>query len=185
MNQPFVTFYTPTFRRPRQLAACLASVAVQTVATRIEQIVIPDHVGLGVGGMFERVPLYKDAVHGEYVHFLADDDELAQPDVVERLAEFAFIEGYPAVIIVRVQKGATQLPKGQGWNPPVCGEIDLGCMVVRADVWKAHAQDYGARYEGDFDMAKALHDAGHRFVFCDLFFLVGAVSRGTPEAVAV
>jgi hypothetical protein len=55
---PFLTFYTPSYRRPHGLAKCLASVQMQTIVSEIEQIVIPDHVGLGVGGMFAQVSRY-------------------------------------------------------------------------------------------------------------------------------
>jgi hypothetical protein len=46
--QPFLTLYTATYKRPQQLARCLASVAMQTLVNEIEHIVIPDHVGLGM-----------------------------------------------------------------------------------------------------------------------------------------
>jgi hypothetical protein len=182
---PFITFYTPTFRRPKALAACLSSVNQQTIAGEIEHLVIPDYVGVGIAGMYERVPTYVDAVHGRYVHLLADDDVLASPHVVAALRSFAEARNNPPVIIVRVVKhleeGALMLPlDDQG--PPVMGRIDLGCIVTRADVWKAHANDYGKVYEGDFFFAKALWDAGHQFVYTDLFFLQGAVMRGRAEA---
>ena len=68
MWQPFLTFYTPTYKRPEGLAQCLASVAAQTIADEIEQVVIPDHVGIGIDGMYRRLPTYTEAVHGMSVH---------------------------------------------------------------------------------------------------------------------
>lgn len=179
---PFLTLYTPTYRRPKGLAACLASVQAQTAVSEIEHLVIPDHVGVGIEGMYARVPDYVDAVHGEYVHLLADDDVLAGPDVVARVKAFAEDRGFPPVILVKALKGALELPFGSIW-PPVCSHIDLGCIITRADVWKRHAGDYGKVYEGDYLFAKALFDAGHRAEFLPMRFLVGAVSRGMPEVV--
>lgn len=182
--QPFLTFYTPTFRRPHALAKCLASVQSQTAVDAIEQVVIPDHVGVGVDGMYARVPFYANAVHGQYVHVLADDDVLAGPHVVAQLRERAQSEGLPPVLIVSATKGHLTLPLDDH-GPPVCGRIDLGCLVVRRDIWQRHVDDYGKCYEGDFFMAKALWDAGHRFVYArDITFLIGAVSRGAAEVAA-
>src|SRR5262245_6026283 len=137
MTQPFVTLLTPTYKRPKQLAACLASVGSQTAADRIEQIVIPDHVGIGIEGMFARVPLYREAVHGLYVSFLCDDDVLATPTVVEQLEQFASANGNPPLILVATNKGGNEWPFGEPW-PPKLGLIDLNCFIVRADIWKAH-----------------------------------------------
>lgn len=183
--QPFISFYTPTYRRPQALARCLASVGRQSLVDRIEQIVIPDHVGRGVAGMYAQVPQYVSAVHGEYVHFLADDDELVSSGVVKRL--HGFIEAQderPAVVIVRAEKGRTMLPMAP-YGAPAEGRIDLGCFVVRGDLWRDFAGRgaYGQRYEGDYDFGKALWDAGHPFNYAlHIVFVRGAVMNGAAEA---
>jgi hypothetical protein len=181
---PFLTLYTPTYRRPRQLARCLDSVREQTAVAAVEQLVIPDHLGIGVGGMFARVQAYVGAVHGRYVHVLCDDDVLASPTVVAEVQAFAEAYGHPPVILVGAEKGGRRWPAGEPW-PPRCGLIDLGCVITRTDVWKQHARDYAASYEGDYWFMRALYEAGHPAVFCNLLFSVGAVSHGVPEAVAV
>lgn len=180
---PFLTFYTPTFKRPHGLAACLASVAAQTAVAEIEQIVIPDHLGIGIDGMYAHVPRYVDAVHGRYVHLLADDDALADPHVVATVLAFAERHGNPPVILVGVQKGPLVIQR-PSW-PPAIGCIDLGNVITRADVWKAHAKDYGKRYEGDFDNIDAIYRAGHEAMFCDVLFLRGGQSHGAPEPVGI
>lgn len=177
---PFLSFYTPTYKRPQGLARCLASVAGQWCAREIEQVVIPDHVGIGIEGMYAALPSYVDAIHGQYVHVLADDDELYTPDVVTTVRQFAHDAGFPAIILVAVQKGPLTIAP-PAW-PPVEGQIDLGSMIVRADVWKAHAHDWGKRYEGDYDFAAALHRAGHEAVYCPVMFLRGGQSHGAAEA---
>lgn len=177
-----LTFYTPTYKRPMALAKCMASVQQQSAVAEVEHLIIPDYVGLGVDGMYASVPQYRDAVHGQYVHLLADDDVLASPHVVAQLKLRAEGEGLPPVLIVSATKGHLTLPLDNA-GPPVCGRIDLGCLVVRRDVWQRHVGDYGLRYEGDYDFAKSLWGAGHQFVYApDILFLIGAVSRGAAEA---
>lgn len=181
---PFLTFYTPTYKRPVALARCLASVGAQTLVAEIEQIVLPDHLGLGiVGGLYGRIPLYADACRGRYVHVLADDDALAGPDVVAQVKAFAETEGFPPVIVVRARKSGYEMPACD-LNPPECGAIDMGCFILRADVWRQHAADYGPRYEGDYDHALALYRAGHRFAVLPTLFVVGDARKGKPEVAA-
>lgn len=182
MSGPFITFYTPTFRRPQALAACMASVAAQTAIADIEQLVIPDHVGLGIGGMYRQVQQYAGAVHGRYVHILADDDVLPLPTAVEQVIQFALEHNNPEVIIVQSRKGSSTYPTCAPW-PPVMGYIDLGCCITRSDVWRRHVQAYGhpGRYEGDFDFIDAVWAAGHKAVYLPLLFVDGGVSRGAVE----
>lgn len=185
-RKPFLTFYTPTFRRPEQLARCYESVRRQTHVQLVEQITVVDHLGVGVAGAFAAVPAYVGAVHGEYVHFLCDDDVLASETVVGKLWAAAMADGMPHVIVVGSQKPGGYYPS-ENHGPPVLGSIDLGCLVVRGDVWRAHAHLYGRRYEGDYDFAAALWDRewnGERLRWAwhrDLHFVTGAASRGRYE----
>jgi hypothetical protein len=179
---PFLTFYTPTFRRPQALAACMTSVAKQTDVAQIEHLIVADYVGIGIAGMYARVPQYAASVHGDYVHLLADDDELAHPSVVGQVHDFAISQGYPAIILVAVIKDG--LGQIAGVWPPVEGEIDLGNLIVRGDIWHRHCADYGKRYEGDADFARALFAAGYEAARLPLLFLRGGVRRGQPEVCA-
>jgi hypothetical protein len=184
MSPTFITFVTPSYKRPKMLAACMASVGAQTLIHEIEHLVLPDHIGIGIEGMYAKLPQYASAVHGEYVHLLADDDVLADEHVVGEVKAFAELHGYPPVIIVEVVKhmeqGALCLPLNK-FGPPVEGAIDLGCVITRNDVWKQHVGDYGKRYEGDADHLLAMWNAGHKFAYSDVYFLEGAVMRGRPE----
>ena len=189
MLAPFLSFYTPTYRRPEQLQACMESVRQQTAVADVEQIVVPDHVGLGVGGMFERVPRYAAALHGRYVHFLCDDDILASPNAVARVRLQAGAEDYPDVMIVGSQKPGGMFPSANE-GPPVLGSIDLGCFIVERSVWTEFAHCYGRRYEGDFDFISHLWEvsregrewAGLRWSWHrELHFVTGAASRGRYE----
>lgn len=179
---PFLTLYTPTFRRPAALARCLASVSKQTAADDVDQLVIPDHVGYGVtNGLFGRLPWYAPAVRGRYVNLFCDDDTLASDTVVAEVRAFAERHGSPDVIVTRVHKGPFKLPSCDPVGEPVCGSVDLTSYLVRRDVWLAHLSDYGLRYEGDYDHALALHRAGRTFAFCDVLWAVGGASNGRPE----
>jgi hypothetical protein len=184
-ESPFLTIITPTFKRPKQLAACLNSVAKQTAVADIEQIVLPDHVGYGVpGGLFGRMAWIKPIVRGAYVNVLCDDDVLPDECAVETIKAFSAKHEDPAVIVARVIKNGLHLPLCAPEAEPICGQVDLTSFIVRSDVWHAHVGDYGMRYEGDFDHCSALYRAGHRFAFCDVLWAVGAASNGRPEAEA-
>lgn len=180
ISQPFITFYTPSYKRPQLLLRCLASVAAQTVVADVEQLVVVDHVGRGIAGMFASVPQYVDALHGRYVHMLSDDDELAAPTVVERVRAFAVEHEYPELILVWTLKNGCRWPSGAPW-PPRLARIDSACAIVRRDVWRDHAQSWGLRYEGDFDFLHALYLDRVSVAWCDLLFTTGAVSHGQPE----
>lgn len=178
---PFLTIYTPTYRRPQSLIRCLASVQAQTAVRDIEHIVIPDHIGVGVGGMYARVPTYASAMHGQYVMFICDDDKLASPTVVEELRAFAIAKQQPPLIIVQTSKNGKIYPDGPSW-PPRCGYIDLNCLIARQDVWQAHAHAYAtARYESDYDFAHAIYLSGVTPIDLHLLFSTGDVSRGRTE----
>lgn len=182
VSAPFLTFYTVTFRRPAALWRNMASIGRQTAVERVEQIVLPDHVGYGlVGGLFGRIAWYAEAVRGDYVHILNDDDELADARVVERLQAFVVSTGSPPVVVVRGRKGGVDFPRGAWGVPPEEGLVDLGNYVLRRDVWTAHVNDYGMRYQGDYDHARALFETGHRFEFLDMLFFVGGAGGGRPE----
>lgn len=134
-EQPFLTFLTPTYQRPFGLARCLESVQQQTAVAAIEHIVFPDHIGVGIGGMFQNLPRYGEAAHGRYIHILQDDDVLATPKAVEYVQQFAERKGWPPLVLVTVLKGDVLVPAPNQlypW-PPRINRIDLGCMVVRAD----------------------------------------------------
>jgi len=192
MADPFLSFYTPTYRRPDQLAHCLASVQQQTFAKLVEQVVIVDHIGVGVGGAFAAVPRYAAALHGEYVHFLCDDDVLAGVTVVGQLKRIIDSERDPygkgpEVVIVGSRKPGGYYP-AENHGPPVEGSIDLGCGIIRRDFWTLTCDQYGRRYEGDYDHLSALWRiteasggsirwSWHR----ELHFCTGAASRGRYE----
>lgn len=181
---PFLTILTPTYHRPQQLRRCMDSVARQTLVAEIDHIILPDYVGVGVGGMYQLMPERVGAVRGEYVFILCDDDVLTDDRSVETLRREVRRAQNPPLCLVQTVKGGSQWPQGPWW-PPREGQIDLNCAVVRADFWKAHAIGYGSTYEGDCRFLERLHLAGIQqpqivpFVFSE-----GAVSCGARETSA-
>ncbi len=181
-DPPFLSLYTPTYRRPQALAKCLFSVGEQTAVEDIEQIVVPDHVRYGVAsGLFGRLPWYGPVLRGTYVNILADDDVLGSETVVAQVKAFALKHSNPPLIIVSVKKGAWELPACDPKGPPEVGAIDMTSYIVRRDVWLTHLHEYKVLYEGDYWFAKALYEAGVKASYCDVMWAIGGASNGRPE----
>ncbi len=179
---PFLSIYTPTFRRPKGLADNLRSVGIQTAAAHIEQVVVPDHVGHGiVGSLYGRLKWYAPWMRGEYVSILCDDDVLAEETVVAKVKAFAEKKNYPPVIVVNAEKAGLELPSYPDGTAPQPGEIDLCCLIFRRDIWLQHMHDWGTRYEGDYDMAMTLFNAGYEHARLPILFAIGDSRNGRPE----
>lgn len=168
--KPFLSIYTPTYKRPRLLSRCIASVMAQTIGNeQIQHYVVRDDIGIGIGGMFAAIADNAKHLIGEYVYILQDDDILAKPDVVQRLYDFAKGNGNPEVIIVQNTKRGMRLPLV--WeDAPRVGMIDLGSYIVRRDVFTVNAHFFGRRYEGDFDFIETLWIRGYKFAWFRLLF---------------
>jgi glycosyltransferase involved in cell wall biosynthesis len=179
---PFLTIYTPAYRRPRGLIALMASIQAQTWADRVQHVIAPDYAGVGlVTALFDWPATYAASVRGEYVQIVCDDDALVSPTVVESLGLLAKAHNHPDVLIVQATKAQHGTLPYEDYGPPVEGRIDLACVVTRRDVWFQHVHDYGKRYEGDYDHVRTMWDAGRRFVYTGLRMVDGKVSRGAPE----
>jgi hypothetical protein len=178
--EPFLSIYTPTYRRPRLLARCIASVDAQTARKQIEHTLVVDDKGVGIGGMYAAIAGHAGSLHGEYVYMLQDDDELAGPDVVAQVRLFVREQKEPPVVMVKKERGEQLLPAWE--EEPALGHVDLGNYVVRRDVFVDHAEDFGHRYAGDFDFIHAVWRAGWEFAWCDVLFAVAnGIGMGQPE----
>lgn len=189
----FLSLYVPFFRRtdgelarPGALERCRTSIYSQWVPRDnfVQALFVEDEKlgGSGVGGMFAQVPANAHRVEGDYVMLLGDDDVLADETVVGRLYSIAEAASFPDVIIVSTEKAEHGRLPYDHQGPPICGRIDLGCVVTRRDVWLAHVADYGDIYEGDFRHLDAMWKAGRHFHYATgLLFSRGAVSRGGVE----
>jgi hypothetical protein len=122
-----------------------------------------------------------DEVNGDYVLMLSDDDMLCNDKFVSNLLAFTKENEKPEVIIIKAIKEGRILPSI--WNAkPQLGHIDLSCFVVRSDIWKANADKWGKRYEGDFDFINSLWEQGYQFNWMDVVAVKAQrISRGQPE----
>lgn len=176
-----LTIYTPTYKRPLALKVCVDSISNQTHPQLIEHVIIPDEIGIGIDGVYRDVPNHLDKVHGDYVLFLADDEALCDPNFARKLYDFVEDKEYPQVVIIKADKMGRVLP--ELWlQEPRMGYIDLSCFIVRSDVWKANADKWGQRYEGDFDFIHALWEQGYTFEWWNFLAVKSQrISRGQPE----
>lgn len=178
---PFLTIYTPTYKRPKHLARNKATVAAQT-CTDFEHYIRVDDVGVGIDGMYQQLNEDVREFTGEYVCVLPDDDRLADEDAVADVK--AFIESQPKpppVVITRSFKAGLHLPK---WGTkPEEGRIDLANPIVRRDIFIAYCPAYmSGRYQADFDFIRAVWDGGIPFTWCDRRFTESDIfMKGQPE----
>ena len=176
---PFLTVYTPTYRRPLALEQCIASVAAQTVP--VEHVIVVDDVGVGIDGMYAEIPRHAGRVTGRYVMVLSDDNVLEYPEFAADLEAEAAREDHPDVVLFKGTITGTVQPVSWG-GEPVCGQIDLSCFAVRREVWQERAGTWGRRYEGDFDFIHGVWEAGHRMHWWpQMGFRALRISGGAPE----
>jgi len=157
----------------------MASVDAQSVP--VQHVIVEDLEGIGIDGMYAAIPEHVDELAGEYVMILGDDDLLADRWVAEELEAQVFARR-PPVVMVKADHMGRLLP--DPWRgEPVCGSVGASCFVVRRDLWASHANDWGKRYEGDFDFIHALWEAyAEEFVWWDrVAVLVPQIGGGRPE----
>lgn len=176
----FITFYTPTYKRPSYLAVCRQSVQKQTCKD-FQHMVIVDDTGIGVDGMFLDIRRHVEQIRGRYVYILADDDRLIDERCVKTLRDFCDQWGNPPVVIVKNWKWGQVFPLVWEAEPELT-KIDTGNFVVRADVFRENADAFGLRYEGDFDFIHNLWNQGYPFAWFDYLFSEMQVGgRGRTE----
>lgn len=176
---PFLSVYTPTYRRPKMLALNELSVSQQTVP--VDHVIVHDTVGIGVDGMFADIPNHADKPVGQYVMVLSDDNMLLDGDFAADLELEAARADYPDVIVFKGKIDGSVQPLAWACEP-VFEQIDLSCFAVTVDVWRRYADAWGHRYEGDFDFIHRLWADGLRFHWWDrLAFRALMISRGAPE----
>lgn len=82
--------------------------------------------------------------------------------VVDQIKIAAVFDNYPPVMIFRNKKRGNIYPTFWECEPRE-GHIDLGNYVVRTDVFRRHAHEFGKRYAGDFDFIHALWRHQYQF----------------------
>lgn len=161
------------------LAECKASVAKQV--PRVEHVIVEDHIGIGIDGMYADIRNHADKPTGDYVMVLSDDNVLADAQFASGLEAQARAYDWPDVIVFKGDLLGCVQPASWGGEPQIT-KIDLSCFAVLRPLWTRHAADWGERYEGDFDFIHTLWRAGYRFHWWDrLAFRATRISNGAPE----
>jgi glycosyltransferase involved in cell wall biosynthesis len=153
--EPFLTIAVPQHNRRRHLEAVLESVAAQTF--RDVEIVVSDDASsddsagvlpetlrrLGLPfryylhphnvGYDRNVRFSLDAARGRYVMLLANDDELAAPDVLERIHEALATLGYPEVATTNYRDLRTEQTHRRALVTAIAGSgVDAAVSNYRA-----------------------------------------------------
>jgi len=167
-EQPFVSFLTRTYLRPRQLALNIASIKAQTDQS-YEHIIIPDDIGVGLhaaNGAFLKV---KDRIRGQYVMILDDDDILITPGFVSKMKHIATFEGHPNMIVFKVWRLTEVVPTPQWWGVNKHDEEHSGhrvcnCYCVSHDLFMKTIKAFHQPVAGDQAWQKAMF-AEHPTIF--------------------
>ena len=148
----FLSIITRTCKRPKALAKCKRSVLAQDCEDW-EHIIIEDKIGHTVawanGMLAERD--WSD-INGDYAYILDDDNKLLGGAVT---AMFNGAAGQHDLLICRINRlrsDQRSFPEDEYWQrPPVYQHIDIGCVVLRRDLFLHSVKHFTAKYEGDFD----------------------------------
>jgi len=180
---PFLSVFTRHMAsRPRQFEECLRSLTAQTDQD-FEQIVIVDHVGRGVAWANRQFVAYQQAVRGDYVLTLDDDDVLVRPEAVA-LLRAAAAESQADIIIFKGDHGPLGiLPDRLVWQKrPLHGHISGQDFIVRREVWQRHADCYPAIYAADYAFISELWRCGYKAHWLDVVLTKQqCIGRGKPE----
>ena len=84
LSQPFLSILTTTYKRPRMLEICKASVQEQTDPD-FQHYVWEDKIGVGIEGQYGYYPQIGEHLTGKYILVLNDDDVLADLDLIAGL----------------------------------------------------------------------------------------------------
>lgn len=170
-----LTILTPTYRRPIGLHMCEASVNGQHRREEIQHLVIPDHIGKGVAGMYADLPQSNALIGGEWVFVLSDDDVLVYPRIVDLICHVEKEAPGAGCIMVKMFCNGRVLPWPSCWEgQPLMGGVTLSNWIVKKAVHVAHP--FGHRYEGDFDQIANIHAAGIPLAWADI--VLSASQRG-------
>lgn len=177
-----LTILTPTYKRPIGLKMCKASVQGQHRSEEIQHLIVADEVGLGVAGMYAALPQANDAIEGEWVYVLSDDDVLVYPRMIDLIEHVEATAPQAQCIMVKMFCNGRVLPWPQCWEAaPLMGGVTLSNWIVKRDIHIAHP--FGARYEGDFDQIASIYTANVPIAWADLVLSASQAGAnfGRPE----
>ena len=186
---PFLTIVTGTYRRPRMLRRCIASVQAQSDPD-YQQVFLTGDDESGIDGFHRRLGDEQHRYCGRYVYVLPDDDLLMDDEFIAGLKRIC-AEHDPDAVMVRADKLELGILPRVGWGRrPLIGDVDILNYVVRAEVWKRHSAAFAkteypyhnGAYAGDCSFIRDVFASGARVWWWDrLVARSQRISRGAPE----
>jgi hypothetical protein len=156
MMHPFLTIVTRCCRRPKMLSENIESVKRQTCHD-LEQMFIVDLTRKGIQAADRALAENKKHVLGEYVYILDDDCLLINESFVELVKGVVAAE-HPDIIMVKSKRPPgppsrqSIVPTPDVWGGKMRhGSTNCLCYVMKATLWKAHIEQFGAKpWGGDW-----------------------------------
>lgn len=134
------------------------------------QTVLVDNQREGIGPAQAKLADHAEHLRGEYIWILDDDDLCIYDALIADLKHLT--ERFQAeVVFLRMDHGGRGiLPDDFNWGkPPVCGRIGCSAYVVKAEVWKEHAEAWrSAHYASDYDFIARVWDSNPRVYWHDV-----------------
>ena len=188
-DDPFLTFFVRCYKRPKQLARCLASMDA-LYDQDLEQIFAVDSIGRGLLWANHSPHCYRELVTGKYVYLMDDDFHIDDQDFIGFLKRVAQ-QHNPDIIVFRVYRVNRYLPMPVNWRSllvggmPARGKFSGDCFVVRREVWQNHIRAFGNLPAGNWHFATALWNNTPRsrivFVNHTVARYKGRRGNGRPE----
>lgn len=178
---PFLEVLTRTYKRPKMLAANMASLEAQTDDDHI-QTLLNDDEGRGIAWSYRNMASYAPFLVGRYIWILDDDDLAVSQTLVADLKAIAAAHD-PDVIMVKMDHGERGiLPNGCWERKPEHGGIGCSAFVVKRRIWQRHAKHLGAHYAGDFEFISSVFERNYKIYWFDcVASRVQRISRGAAE----
>jgi len=147
----FLSIVTRTCRRPKALARCIRSLGAQDCQD-FEHVIIEDKIGRGVAwanGMMAKRD-WSD-LNGDYVYVLDDDNVMFHGAVMAMQNGAASQHDLLICRINRLRSDQRSFPENEYWQrKPVHGHIDIGCVVLRKDLFLSSVKSFTESYDGDY-----------------------------------
>ena len=164
----FLSIVTRTCRRPKALARCIRSLGAQDCQD-FEHVIIVDEIGRGVawanGMMAERD--WSD-LNGDYVYILDDDNKLFNGAISAMQNGVTNQNDLLICKIQRLKRSQRSFPEDEYWQrKPVYCHIDIGCVVLRKDLFLQSVKSFTASYEGDYHFISEAYQKAHSVNWVD------------------